>query len=240
MLRRCGEEYQRYLDRVPMFLPGEPGGRLFAGLFGRTGPRRWTLAATYASILVLGTAGAFGLRAYSLSRVPVVRYSDTLSAASLSPASAADVERTLAAALASPEVGALLSKFHRQPGHALVAYIVPRAYMMQHLIADVGEHEAHHGKREEKGFKAMARHLGEMYALKPLRQLREGAGSPEKRIIFTEALTARGSSVPASRALDADVLRFPLFLAELDGDTVVLTMETPRRHSWGTIPMPAF
>ena len=79
-----------------------------------------------------------------------------------------------------------------------------------------------------------------MYALAPLRQLRDGASSPEKRIIFTEALTAAGSSVPASRALDADVLRFPLFFAELNGDAVTLAMETPRRHSWGTIPVPAF
>jgi hypothetical protein len=79
-----------------------------------------------------------------------------------------------------------------------------------------------------------------MYALKPLRQLREGAGSPERRVIFTEAVTAAGASVPPDRALDADVLRFPLFFVELSGDAVKVVMETPRRHSWGTIPVPAF
>ncbi len=30
------------------------------------------------------------------------------------------------------------------------------------------------------------------------------------------------------------------FFAELSGDEVRVVMETPRRHSWGTIPVPAF
>jgi protein-S-isoprenylcysteine O-methyltransferase Ste14 len=237
---RFGEAYRRYRDATWMFLPGEPGGRLFSWLFGWTGRRGWALTAAYVTVLVLGTGVAFALRAYSLSRTSMVRYSDTLSVVSLAPAGGAAIERTLATAIASPEVAALLAKFHRQPDHTLVAYIVPKAYMMQHLIADLGEHEAHHGQERQTGFGATVRHLGEMYALAPLRQLRDGASSPEKRIIFTEALTAAGSSVPVSRALDAGVLRFPLFFAELDGEGVILAMETPRRHSWGTIPVPAF
>ena len=240
MEARFGEAYRRYRDATWMFLPGEPGGRIFSWLFGWTSRRAGALAAAYVTVLVLGTSVAFGLRAYSLSRTPIVRYSEGLSAVSLSPADGAVIERALATAVGNPQVAALLAKFHRQPGHTLVAYIVPKAYMMQHLIADLGEHEAHHGQERQTGFGATVRHLGEMYALAPLRQLRDGASSPEKRIIFTEALTAAGSSVPASRALDADVLRFPLFFAELNSDVVTLAMETPRRHSWGTIPVPAF
>ncbi len=112
--------------------------------------------------------------------------------------------------------------------------------MMQHLIADMGEHEAHHGRQEASGFWPVSGHLLEMYALKPFRQLREGADSTEKRIIFTEARTPSGVSVPLGRALDADVLRLPLFLAELDGSVATVAMETPRRHTWSTIPVPAF
>ena len=62
----------------------------------------------------------------------------------------------------------------------------------------------------------------------------------EKRIIFAEALTAKGEDVPIRRALDADILRYPVFLAELNGKELTFTMELPRRHSWGTIPVPAF
>lgn len=237
---RFGEAYRRHRDRTWMFLPGEPGGRIFSWLFGGIRRRGWAPAALGFLILVLGTGGAFGLRAYSLSRTPIVRYSDTLSIVSLSPARGSAIERTLATALRSPEVQAFLARVHRDPDHTLVAYIVPTAYMMQHLIADLGEHEAHHGKGAATGLGAVARHLAGMYALRPLRQLRNGALSADKRVIFTEALTATGARVPASRALDADVLRYPLFFAELRLDEVTLAMETPRRHSWGTIPVPAF
>ena len=133
-----------------------------------------------------------------------------------------------------------LGKFHTRPDHSLVAYLVPREYMMQHLIADLGEHEAHHGGPRETGVRAVLGHLGQMYALKPLRQLRDGARSLDRRLIFAEPLTAGGVNVPIARALDADVLRFPLFFAELGDSAVTAAMETPRRHSWGTIPVPAF
>lgn len=238
MEARFGEAYRTYRDPTGMFFPGAPGARVFAGLLGWTGRRGWAVAAVCLAILVLVTGAAFGMRAYSLSRIPRLAYSDRLLVVSLTPAGGAVLEATLARGLGHPEVSALLDKVHRAPDHTLVAYVVPKAYTMQHLIADLGEHEAHHGDGPAKG--SVLGHLGQMYALGPLRQLRAGAGSPEKRIIFTEALTAAGASVPVSRALDADVLRFPLFFAELEGDRVTVVMETPRRHGWGTIPVPAF
>ncbi len=240
MEARFGEGYRQYQEATWMFLPGAPGGRIFVQLFGWTRRPEWALAALYVAVLGLGTALAFGARAYSVSRVPIVRYSEALSAVSLSPAGGATIERALATAVAHPEVTALLAKLHARADHTLVAYVVPTAYMMQHLIADFGEHERHHGERQTSEVGAVWRHLGEMYALKPFRQLREGAGFPERRVIFTEAVTAAGASVPPGRALDPDVLRFPLFFAELSGDQVRVVMETPRRHSWGTIPVPAF
>jgi protein-S-isoprenylcysteine O-methyltransferase Ste14 len=238
MEARFGEAYRSYRDRTWMFLPGAPGAKGFASLFGWIPGRGWALAVAYLAVLALGTGAAFGVRAYSLSRIPRLGYSTGLSVVSLSPASGAVLERALATALGHPEVTALLERVHPAPDHTLVAYVVPKAYMMQHLIADLGEHEAHHGGGPADP--SVLRHLGQMYALEPLRQLRDGAGSPEKRIIFTEAMTAAGATVPPSRAWDADVLRFPLFFVELEGDRVTVVMETPRRHGWGTIPVPAF
>lgn len=238
MEARFGEAYRTYRDRTWMFFPGAPGTRIFARLFGGIDRHGWTVAAAYVAVLVLGTGAAFGIRAYSLSRIPRLAYADRLLVVSLAPAGGAVLEAALATSLRHPEVSAVLEKVHRAPDHTLVAYLVPKAYMMQHLIADLGEHEAHHGDGPAKA--SVLGHLGQMYALEPFRQLRDGAGSPEKRIIFTEAMTAAGASVPRARALDADVLRFPLFFAELEGDRVTVVMETPRRHGWGTIPVPAF
>jgi protein-S-isoprenylcysteine O-methyltransferase Ste14 len=238
MEARFGEGYRRFLAATPMFLPRGLGERAVARLVGPA-PRGRALAALWVAVLVAGTGLGFATRAYSVSLVPRIQYSETLAAISLAPADGNAIERTLERALASPAVTPFLSRFHGHPDHSLVAYIVPKEYMMQHLLADLGEHEAHHGE-EASGAGGVLGHLGEMYALKPLRQLRDGARSPAVRIIFAEPLTAAGASVPIARALDAGVLRFPLFFAELDEGGVTFVMETPRRHTWGAVPVPAF
>ncbi|OGC00081.1 MAG: hypothetical protein A3G35_02665 [candidate division NC10 bacterium RIFCSPLOWO2_12_FULL_66_18] len=241
MLRKFGAGYAAYLERTPMFLPGNPGGCLFRALFGRPERRGPILFGLYAFSLVTAIAFAFGFRAYSEGLVPQV-WRDGLVAVAMSPSDPARLNRTLAQAAQHPEVQAMLAKYHARPGHTLVAYVLPREYMMQHLIADMDEHKAHHGEGEQGGVVAVLKHLGEMYALKPMRQLRDGAGATEQRIIFTEALDPTGQSVRREEALDISVQRYPLFFADYDAqaEQVTLTMETPRRHTWGSIPVPAF
>lgn len=239
MENRFGASYRDYRARLAMFIPGEPGGRIFAWLTGKSQNKGWALAGLYFAVLIVGIGIAFGLRSYARGRISTAAGNGIL-AVSLSALPQSEVRTLLRASLGSAEVNDLVGKYHNRPGHTLVAYVLPRNYMMQHLIADLGEHEAHHGEAKQGGMAALLKHLGEMYGLKPLRQLRDGNESKEKRIIFTEALTAKGEDVPIQRALDTDVLRYPVFLAELDGKEPTLAMELPRRHSWGTIPVPAF
>ncbi len=241
MLRKFGEGYAAYLDRTPMFLPGNPGGRLFRLLFGTMDGRRRHLLGLYAFSLLVAITLAFGLRSYSQAQVPLI-WRDGLVAVSTSPVDSGPLSRTMAQVTQDPRVQALLDKYHTRPGHTLVAYVLPQEYMMQHLIADLDEHKAHHGEGEQGGFIEVLKHLGEMYALKPLRQLRDGASATAQRVIFTEALQPTGMSVRREEVLDISVQRYPLFFADFDAQArlVTLTMETPRRHTWGTIPVPAF
>ncbi len=239
MERKFGDAYRNYKSQISMFLPGEPGGKIFAWLTGGSKRKGWALATVYLLVLATGVGLAFGLRSYSKARVPTITENGIV-AVSLSGLPKGGVQDALRASLESAEVKELAGKYHNRPDHALVAYLVPQEYMMAHLIADLGEHEAHHGRAEEQGALAVMKHLGEMYGLKPLRQLRDGRTSRERRIIFTEALASDGKSVPPRRALDVDVLRYPLFIAELNGTEVAQTMEVPRRHAWGNIPVPAF
>jgi protein-S-isoprenylcysteine O-methyltransferase Ste14 len=241
MLRKFGASYAAYLDRTPMFLPGNPGGRLFRLLFGTPERMGALLFGLYALAMVSAIAVAFSLRAYSYAQVPQA-WGDGLVAVAMSPSNTERLNWTMAQAARHPEVRALLEKYHSRPGHTLVAYVLPQDYMMQHLIADLDEHKAHHGEGEQGGALAVLKHLGEMYALKPMRQLRDGAAAAAQRIIFTEALDPQGRSVRREEALDISVQRYPLFFADFDAvaGLITLTMETPRRHTWGTIPVPAF
>lgn len=241
MLRKFGTGYATYLQRTPMFLPGNPGGRLFRVLFGSPERRGPFLLGLYAFSLLIAITVAFGFRNYSEAQVPQI-WRDGLVAVAMSPTDSGPLSRTMAQVTQDPQVQALLQKYHTRPGHTLVAYVLPQEYMMQHLIADLDEHKAHHGEGEQGGVLAVLKHLGEMYALKPMRQLRDGATATAQRVIFTEALQPTGKSVRREEVLDISVQRYPLFFADFDAQAglVTLTMETPRRHTWGTIPVPAF
>ena len=263
MEKKFGGPYREYKAKISMFIPGEPGGKIFSWVTEGSNRKGWALAGFYGLVFVLGVGSAFGLRSYSKTRVPTIVERGVL-AVSLSGLEKDRLRNLLSASLEAPGVKRLTDKYHNKPGHTLVAYVLPQDYMMAHLIADIGEHESHHGKDKAGGALAALKHLGEMYALKPFRQLRDAKYEEEMhaistkasipgrklcdcdadaipmRLIFTEASTAGGGAVSVQRALDTDVLRYPLFLVELKGTQVALAMELPQRHAWGNIPVPAF
>lgn len=237
MTNQYGESYRDYARSMPMFLPGGPGGRIMARVTGG----RPTGAATLATILGVSLLGSLGvaaaLRGYSQARLTIVREGNIV-AVSMTGGDQSVLRDRVLAALADSQVLERVSA--HPPEHTLVAYVLPQDYMMQHLIVDLGEHAAHHGGEEDSGLLAVVQHLGEMYTLKPLRQLRSGTASPRQRVIFTETSTPAGQPVSADRALAPGVLRFPLFFSDLEDGRVVMTMDTPGQHTWGTIPVPAF
>jgi len=126
------------------------------------------------------------------------------------------------------------------PVLTVLAYLGPILFALGLVIFFVCAYQVYSAKLLKRGALAVMKHLGEMYALKPLRQLRDGRTAADRRIIFTEALGSNGETVLPRRALDVDVLRYPLFIAELKGTDVALAMEVPRRHAWGSVPVPAF
>lgn len=241
MLRKFGASYAAYLERTPMFLPGNPGRKLLRPVLGTRDKRGPVLLGLYGMTLVAAIGVAFALRTYAEDQLTEV-WGKGLAAVAMSPINRETLNQTINRVVQSSEVEGLLQKYHAHPGHTLVAYVLPQNYMMQHLIADLDEHKAHHGEGEQGGFLSVIQHLGEMYALKPLRQLRDGAGEAAQRVIFTEALDPSGENVALGDALGISVQRYPLFFADFDAQAgqVTLTMETPRRHTWGTIPVPAF
>ena len=66
MQSRYGDAYLDLVRNIPMFIPGELGGRLGRQLFGWITGRRQRLAAIYGASLVVAVGGAFALRHFSL------------------------------------------------------------------------------------------------------------------------------------------------------------------------------
>lgn len=237
MERKHGDSYRRYAESMPMFVPRSLGGRWIGRRIGDRPLAGWGLAAAFGVTLLASLAVAAGARAYTRGQLTMFQEGN-LVAVSLTGGTEATLRARLDLALEDPQVQERLGE--HPADHTLVAYVLPQDYMMQHLIADLGEHESHHGGGDAPGIGAAILHLLDMYALKPRRQLRAGADSPDQRVIFTMAETPTNRAVPPGRALAADVLRLPLFFTDLDTASALMTMDTPPRHTWGTIPVPAF
>jgi protein-S-isoprenylcysteine O-methyltransferase Ste14 len=237
MTAKHGDAYRAYARSMPMFIPGNPGGRLRSLLPGERQLSAGSLTGIFVLTLIGALGVAAGLRSYSKGQLTEV-LGENILAVSLTGGDEETLRARIGAALDDPDVRDRIATHPKS--HTLVAYVLPQDYMMQHLIADLGEHESHHGGGDNGGIAAAVRHLFDMYTLKPLRQLRAGARSPNQRVIFTMAETSSGDPTTAERALAVDVLRIPLFFTDLEADRPVMTMDTPPRHSWGTIPVPAF
>ena len=70
------EAYAHYMAKTPMFLPGEPGGRLFRLLFGRIQPKWLGIVAAYCLTVTLAVLLAFALRSYTVRTLPMVKAAD--------------------------------------------------------------------------------------------------------------------------------------------------------------------
>src|SRR3990172_8997276 len=65
MEKKFGDAYRNYKSRISMFLPGEPGGKIFAWATGGSRRKGWALAAPYFLLFVSG-----GFLSFFLSQKP--------------------------------------------------------------------------------------------------------------------------------------------------------------------------
>ncbi|MCZ6817664.1 MAG: methyltransferase [Planctomycetota bacterium] len=134
MLARHGAGYRDYAEGKPMFLPGNPGGRLVRALFGwaPAGRMRGSLVATAVFTSVM--ASSCGLRAYSVASLRTYRpvTSPNTLVIALDPPAAAeldDVASRAARAVASTEGAG---------GSSTLVYLIWDAKLLRHFLIDAG------------------------------------------------------------------------------------------------------
>ena len=129
MLRQFGDEYRSYMDRTGMFLP-KPLEAAFARLLPRTALLRAWLGFLILTAGSLG--GAFALRGYTLAHLPIWS-NGPVSVLAILPGDRVMLDNRMASALELPEIKNRLGA----PGPVL-AYLMPKDYVMQGMIADTG------------------------------------------------------------------------------------------------------
>jgi protein-S-isoprenylcysteine O-methyltransferase Ste14 len=239
MVEEHGDEYREYMQRTGMFLPGEPGRKIFAALFGWIKPPKLALGVSYGVILVAGVAAAFGLRSYSISQTSIVYLPETqVTAISILPRSDQSLKHILDDAYQQGAVTDMIKSF-RQEGHkGFLVHVMPRNYMMQGLFVQPSGSERMPTRRlswrgllgflfpflRPRGHETM---MGEM----------EGG---EVRLIFSQLTWPNGEYAPPDKALNFMVKHLPLLKVDMNyrSHTVEKVERTPKRNLWGQMPMP--
>jgi protein-S-isoprenylcysteine O-methyltransferase Ste14 len=244
MLGQFGETYRDYMDRTGMFLP-----RGAEAAVGKVLPIRNTAvrAAVLLLLLFTGTVGgAFALRTYTVSHLPL--WTDgSVTALAILPEDLTMLDHRMASVL---DIPGIKSRLERQAG-TFLAYVMPRDYVMQGMIADTGGewqlYKRHHTfamigdwifhpfRHLESGHAAM--HHGAADG----REGHGGGNGTVRRMIFLRVEGRSGPSGPAD-LLGIDVRRTPVFVADVDMHGPVLqdVRDLPADTGWGRVPTPIF
>jgi protein-S-isoprenylcysteine O-methyltransferase Ste14 len=243
MLNAFGEQYRDHMATTGMLLP-----RPVEDLLDRIpGPRPGTLRTLggLAVLLAVTLGGAFALRAYTVSRLPL--WSDgRVSVLAVLPGDGIMLQHRMEDVLKLPEIE---SRLPRSGG--ILAYSVPVQYVMQGMIADTEPayrlYEHHqtlpmiidwifHPFRHLEGGHLAMHHAGTAPA---------GAapGFAERRIIFLKVASPEpaGPADPAS-LFGIGAARVPLFFADVDLHSLQLVAvhELGQGTGWGEVPTPTF
>ena len=239
MLAKHGENYHNYMQRTAMFLPGEPGGKIFAALFGWIKSPRRALAVCCGVILVASVALAFGSRRYTISQSSIVYLPEKkVIAVSIFPRSNHSLEQIIEDAYELGPVTDALASFLNEGHKGFLVHVMPRNYMMQGLFIQPSES----GLRPMRRL-SWANVIGFLFPfLRPHshRAMMGEMGDGEMRLIFSQLTWPNGEYVPPDKALDFTVKHLPLLKTDIDrkNHTADSVEKTPRRNFWGQMPMP--
>jgi len=243
MLAAYGDTYRPYMERTGMFLP-----RAIETFFAHIpGPRpgAFRTLGGLAVLLAVTLGGAFGLRAYTVSELPL--WSDgRVSVLPILPGDGIMLQHRMEDVLKMPEIESRLPKTG-----AILAYSVPVQYVMQGMIADTGPeyrlYEHHqtvpmivdwifHPFRHLEGGHMMMHHPG-------MSAGGAAASFAARRVIFLEVPSAGDPSSPDPAAVFAvGAIRVPRFFADVDmHELKVLDVhELGPGTGWGRVPTPMF
>jgi len=244
MLRQFRDDYGQYIDRTGMFLP-----KAVEAALGKLLPFRSSLlqaALVLVFLIVCTVGGAFALRSYTVSRLPLWS-NGSVTALAILPEDLGKLEHRMGSVLEIPEIR---DRLKEQSGPVLV-YFMPKDYVMQGMIADTGGewqlYKRHHTiamisdwifhpfRHLEAGHAAMHHDMSSGM---------EGdaaANGMARRMIFLRVETPNGRTDPAS-LFGINAQRSPLFVADVEIHELVLqeVHDLPPTTGWGRVPTPIF
>jgi len=241
MLKQHGDSYAAYMQRTAMFLPGEPGGKIFRVFLGWIKSPQWALAAGYGLILFFATLAAFGLRHYTISQISNIYLPEKrITAVSIFPGSDQAMKDALDVAYKDSLITSILSDY-RQEGHkGFLVHLMPAHYMMQGLF--VAPFNSEEGAGRKFSWRTIVGFVFPFLSHHNHQEMMGRMNSDGVRLIFSQLTWPDGKYAPADEALNFSVKHLPLLKVDVDLEhhSVQEVEKTLKRNLWGRMPMPAF
>jgi protein-S-isoprenylcysteine O-methyltransferase Ste14 len=235
--------YADYRMRTAMFIPGEPGGRLFRLFFGWIPNRSVALAFSSAVIVVLVMSSALALRRYTIGHSATeLLPEDRTMAIAIWPIPGEKIQQVVSAALNDKRVRSALEK---EPGAVFTAHILPQDYGMVNMFADVGTNHRMFSRLSPHRFAYL---LSFVLPFLDHQRKERIMGSPQDnyKVVFSRVDKPGRPALTVEQVTDVTAKMTPVVIADLVSggqdpqpalkDVVV----PPRRSFWGDITMPMF
>ncbi|GMQ79935.1 MAG: hypothetical protein BMS9Abin03_388 [Thermodesulfobacteriota bacterium] len=241
MLAKYGDSYRAYMERTAMFIPGEPGGKLFRLLFGWMKSPGLALAVSYGVVLGLSVVVALGLRSYTISQTSMVYLPDKqISAVSILPRSEQSLREIINLAYEDSAMVATLGDFREQGHKGFLVHVMPQHYMMEGLFVQPAMSSMRPGR--SRSWRGVLSFLFPLFSSHHHQDMMGGMANGPVRLIFSQLTWPDGEYASYENSLAFTVKHLPLLRADLDPESrqVMMVEQTSPRNYWGQMPMPAY
>lgn len=230
-------DYAEYLQRTAMFIPGNPGGKLFRIFFAWITNRSAALAASAVVVSILVIGSGLLLRQYTISHAATeLLPKDRTLAIAIWPIPKAIIRQVVSVALCDDLVRSALKE---EPGAVFTAHILPADYGMVDMFADVGTDHRMFSHLSLHRFRYLLGYIFPFF--KPHRSDSiMGTRQENYKVIFSRVDGPSGTPVPLSRITGLEAKMTPVVIADIDGECPLKVLIPPRRNFWGDITMPMF
>ncbi len=232
-------EYAEYLRRTAMFIPGDPGGKLFRLFFGWI-PRR-SVALTVASVAVIAVVigGGLLLRRYTIGHAATeLLPEDRTLAIAIWPMPAEMLQRVVAVTLQDERVKSALNK---EQSAVFTAHVLPEDYGMVNMFADVGTDHRMFSRLSPGRFKYLLSFIFP-FLDRSLKNRIMGTPQDNYKVVFSRVDEPGRAEITVPSVTDLSAKMTPVVIVEVRGSPPAIqdVVIPPRRSFWGDITMPMF
>lgn len=217
-------EYLEYMKKTAMFIPGNPGGKIFNLLFGWIPNQKIAQLIATVLVIILIFGGAIGLRNLTIANTSITKIPDiNIMAISIFPHTEQYLRDVVYKTMAYNSVQKALSE---QGNVSFTAHILPSNYGMLGMFAEI-----HNKAKLAESFRNRS----------SLKDWLWGTESDKVKVVISKIDKPGKKFVPLNEIIDMSAKMTPVLVADLNlstGEVINVTM-TSTTH-YGDVPQPIF